>query len=229
MTRRGIISGAIFGPQALGLLVGLILLTEAITSTASAYLVLTVAVVVLSVPFVLRYRDSPPGEARPPVNVRTLAGAIWAPLRTYPDFAWAFGGRVTVNIGNALGTTYLLYFFTDGLHLADPETSLLYVTAIYLVFTLLTTYAGGVLSDRSGRRRVFVAMASVLQGIAAILLVIWPSFSTTMIAAADGSAVGVEDGQEQVVWNPARQPGQIYRSAIFSAKLLDSCWMRSER
>ena len=31
---------------------------------------------------------------------------------------------------------------------------------------------------------MFVAVASVLQGIAALLLVIWPSFSTTLIAAA---------------------------------------------
>src|SRR6202012_4371790 len=59
VTQRGIISGAIFGPQALGLLVGLALLAEVITGTASGYLVLAVAVVILSVPFVLRYRDSP--------------------------------------------------------------------------------------------------------------------------------------------------------------------------
>jgi MFS family permease len=91
---------------------------------------------------------------------------------------------VAVNVGNALGTTYLLYFFTNDLHLKDPDTALLYVTAVYLVFTLLTTYGGGVLSDRSGRRRVFVAIASVLQGVAAVLLVIWPSFTTTMIAGA---------------------------------------------
>ena len=104
--------------------------------------------------------------------------------RAYPDFAWAFGGRVAVNIGNALGTTYLLYFFTNDLKLQDPDTALLEVTAIYLVFTLITTYGGGVLSDRSGRRRMFVAVASVLQGIAAVLLVIWPSFGTTLVAGA---------------------------------------------
>jgi len=182
--QRGIISGAIFGPQALGLLVGLALLAEVITGTASGYLVLAVAVVILSVPFVLRYRDSPPVGARLRLSARALTEAIWVSPRANPDFAWAFGGRVAVNIGNALGTTYLLYFFTNGLHLKDPETALLYVTAVYLVFTLLTTYGGGVLSDRSGRRRVFVSVASVLQGIAALLLVIWPSFSTTLIAGA---------------------------------------------
>ena len=184
VAQRGIISGAIFGPQALGLLVGIALLAEVITGTASGYLVLAVAVVILSVPFVLRYRDSPTVGSRLPLTVRALTEAMWVSPRAYPDFAWAFGGRVAVNIGNALGTTYLLYFFTNYLHLKDPDTALLYVIAVYLVFTLLTTYGGGVLSDRSGRRRVFVAVASVLQGIAAILLVIWPSFSTTMIAAA---------------------------------------------
>jgi MFS family permease len=184
VAQRGIISGAIFGPQALGLLLGVALLAEVITGTASGYLVLTVALVVLSVPFVLRYRDVPPGEAKlPPLSLRALTEAMWVSPRAHPDFAWAFGGRVAVNIGNALGTTYLLYFFTNDLHLKDPDTALLYVIAVYLVFTLITTYGGGVLSDRSGRRRVFVAIASVLQGIAALLLVIWPSFSTTIIAA----------------------------------------------
>jgi MFS family permease len=185
VAQRGIISGAIFGPQAAGLLVGLVLLALVITGTASGYLVLAVAVLILSLPFVLRYRESPSAEVTPPpLNLRALTESIWVSPREHPDFAWAFGGRVAVNVGNALGTTYLLYFFTNGLHLKDPDTALLYVTAIYLVFTLITTYGGGVLSDRTGRRRVFVAIASILQGIAAVLLVIWPSFSTTLIAGA---------------------------------------------
>jgi MFS family permease len=182
-TQRGIISAAIFGPQAFGLLVGVALLGEVITGTASGYLVLAVAVLILSVPFVLRYRDSPPGQARAPFNLRVLGDAMWVSPRAHPDFAWAFGGRVAVNVGNALGTTYLLYFFTNDLHLKDPDTALLYAIAVYLVFTLITAYGGGALSDRSGQRRVFVAIAAVLQGIAAILLVIWPSFSTTLVAA----------------------------------------------
>ena len=154
VTQRGIISGAIFGPQALGLLVGLALLAEVITGTASGYLVLAVAVVILSIPFVRRYVDSPIVGGRLPLTLSAVTDAMWVSPRAYPDFAWAFGGRVAVNIGNALGTTYLLYFFTNALHLKDPDTALLYVTAVYLVFTLLTTYGGGVLSDRSGRRRV---------------------------------------------------------------------------
>jgi MFS family permease len=184
VTQRGIISGAIFGPQALGLIVGLVLLTQVITSTAGGYAVLAIAVILLSLPFVLRYREARLPAVSTPLTPRTLADAMWVSPREYPDFAWAFGGRVMVNIGNALGTTYLLYFFRDGLRLHDPETALLLVTAIYLVFTLLTTYGGGLVSDRTGRRLIFVALASALQGVAALLLVAWPSFVTTEVAAA---------------------------------------------
>jgi MFS family permease len=183
VNQRGIISGAIFGPQALGLLVGLVLLTEVVTGTGGGYVVLTIAVIAASLPFVLRYRESA-ASGSSPVTARGLAEAMWVSPRRYPDFAWAFGGRVMVNIGNALGTTYLLYFFTNDLHLKHPDTALLIVVAIYLVFTLLATYTGGSISDRTGRRRVFVAVASVLQGIAALLLVLWPSFTTTEIAGA---------------------------------------------
>jgi MFS family permease len=192
IAQRGIISGAIFGPQALGLLVGLVLLTQLVTSNAGGYVVLAVLLILLSVPFVLRYREAlapqcyqeaPTAQASLPLTVRALAAAMWVSPREHPDFAWAFGGRVMVNIGNALGTTYLLYFFQH-LHLHDPDNALLITTAIYLVFTLATTYGGGVLSDRSGRRRVFVAVASVLQGIAALLLVVRPSFGAALVAAA---------------------------------------------
>src|ERR1700722_13205770 len=75
--QRGVISGAIFGPQALGLLVGLALLAEGITGTASGYLVLAVAVVILSIPFVRRYVDSPIIGGRLPLTLSALTEAMW--------------------------------------------------------------------------------------------------------------------------------------------------------
>jgi MFS family permease len=149
---------------------------------------MTALLCVLAVPFVLRYEEAAPAapaaaeRVRP--GVRELLGGMWVSPRRHPDFAWAFGGRVMVNVGNALGTTYLLYFFTDALHLPDPDTALLVTTAIYLVCTLLATFAGGTLSDRTGRRRVFVAVAALLQSVAAVLLVVRPALSTAEVAAA---------------------------------------------
>ena len=180
VSRRGMISAAVFGPQALGLLVGLVITSEWVTGTGGGYLVMMVAVLLCSAPFVLRYRESAAAFGSGGFVLREM----WVSPRSHPDFAWAFGGRIGVNIGNALGTTYLLYFFRDYLHLRDPKGSLVIVVAIYLVFALATAYCGGLLSDRTGQRRVFVAVASALQGVAALLLVTWPSYGTTLGAAA---------------------------------------------
>jgi MFS family permease len=156
--------------------------------------VLAVLLVVCSAPFVLKYRDndrdtsgtsetSETSGDSPAAPAKILKN-MWVSPRQNPDFAWAFGGRLLVNIGNALGTTYLLYFLTDDLKVADPDSSLLIATAVYLVFTLVATYLGGLLSDRLGRRRVFVATASCLQALAALLLSAFPTFTNTLIGAA---------------------------------------------
>jgi MFS family permease len=184
--QRGVVSGAIFGPQALGILLGLVVCTQWVTSSLGGYLAMTALLCVLAVPFVLRYEEAAAPAAGGPAGrpgLRELTAGIGVSPRRHPDFAWAFGARVMVNVGNALGTTYLLYFFTDDLHLPDPDTALLFTTAIYLVCTLLATFVGGALSDRSGRRRVFVAVAALLQSVAALLLVLRPALSTAEVAA----------------------------------------------
>ncbi len=182
--QRGLVSGAIFGPQAVGILVGLVITTVLITSSLGGYILLAIALVVCATPFVLRYRDNVTQAVPLPLSVRTLARSMWVNPRQNPDFAWAFGGRLMVNVGNALGTTYLLYFLTDDLKMPDPDTSLLITTAIYLIFTVTATYLGGIASDRTGRRRIFVALASTLQAVAALLLAFAPSFGMTCVSAA---------------------------------------------
>ncbi|HJP80050.1 MAG TPA: MFS transporter [Pseudonocardiaceae bacterium] len=182
--QRGMVSGAIFGPQAVGILVGLVITTVVITSSIGGYILLAVALVICATPFVLRYRDNAAGAVLLPLSVRMLTRGMWVNPKQNPDFAWAFGGRLMVNVGNALGTTYLLYFLTDDLKMADPDTALLIVTAIYLIFTVTATYLGGIASDRTGRRRIFVATASILQAIAGFLLAFAPSFPMTWVGAA---------------------------------------------
>ncbi|HEY7050379.1 MAG TPA: MFS transporter [Jatrophihabitantaceae bacterium] len=178
--QRGYISSAIYGPQAIGIVVGLIAV-EGVHAAAARYAILAVALLAFATPFIRAYRDVPPVAAAAPMLLRAVAGSLR--IRS-PDFGWAFGARLLVNLGNALGTTYLLYFLRDDLRVHDPDGSLLVLTVIYLVFTLGATYAGGILSDRTGRRRVFVATASILQAIAALQLTFFPSFGTALVAAA---------------------------------------------
>jgi MFS family permease len=180
--QRGTVSAAIYGPQALGIVVGLGLVTALGGSAGSGYLALAVVLVVVALPWVLRTREAAPADAAVPRSLRTAVRSTWAAPGRSPDYAWAFAGRLLVNLGNALGTTYLLYFLTDGLRVADPEGSLLILTLVYLVATVAATWGGGVLSDRSGRRRIFVAGAAVLQALACAVLVIAPSWPSALLA-----------------------------------------------
>ena len=130
-----------------------------------------------------------------------------------PTSRWAFGGRLLVNLGNALGTTYLLYFLQDDLKLADPDTGLLVLTLVYLVFTLLATVLGGRASDRSGRRRSFVAVAGFLQAIASLLLTAFPRFGVALVAAAFlgagyGAYMSVDQALVTAVLPDRRHPRQ---------------------
>jgi MFS family permease len=188
--QRGTISAALYGPQAVGLLVGIAVVTALNNEGVWAYAFLALALVLCAAPFVARYRDVATADsvdsvgAVAPLSLRSIVDGMWLDPRANPDFAWAFAGRLLVNLGNAFGTTYLLYFLQDDLKVAHPEDSLVVLTLIYLVFTLVATVLSGYLSDRTGRRRVFVAVAAGLQAVASFLLTFFPTFGMAMIAAA---------------------------------------------
>jgi MFS family permease len=135
-------------------------------------------------PFVLMLRDEvlPPG-ARAPLTVKAFLAGFWIDPRTHPDFGWTLLGRVLVNLGNALGTTLLLYFLSYGLDIDEPEDGLLALTLVYMVFVILASVLLGGLSDRLGRRKSFVFAAAALQGLAALVLAFVPSFDAALIAA----------------------------------------------
>ncbi len=194
--QRGMVSSAIYGPQALGVVVGLIAL-DPVKSAAPRYALLAAAVLLLLWPFGLHYKDIPAPMRTDPVSLRAIMSGLWI---GNADFGWAFGGRLLVNLGNAFGTTYLLFFLRDYLKVKDPDGSLIVLTLIYLVFTLAATYGGGLLSDRLHRRRVFVGVAAALQAVAAVLLTIDPTYSNALIAAAFlGAGYGAYMSVDQAV------------------------------
>jgi MFS family permease len=179
---RGAVSAAVYGPQALGIVLGLGLITALNTGTGASYAVLAVVLALAALPWLLRAREAAPSPEERPRSVPAALRATWIAPSRHPDYAWAFAGRLLVNLGNALGTTYLLYFLTDGLRVEDPEGSLLVLTLVYLVATVAATWGGGVLSDRTGRRRIFAGAAGLLQALACATLVIAPSWTATLIA-----------------------------------------------
>lgn len=185
VAQRGGVSGWVGIPQSLGLVVGAVLVTAVFTGNAAGYLAVAVAVLVLALPFALFTADDPlPRTHQPPLRLRAMVASMWISPRRHPDFAWAWGTRFLVQVGNALGTLYLLYFLKDGVHYADPEGGLLILILIYTLGMIVTAVTAGRLSDRSGRRKIFVIWSGVIMAVAALLLAIWPAWTTALVAAA---------------------------------------------
>ncbi len=185
VNQRGFVSSWISAPQAVGLILGVLLATTLFTGQFLGYTAVAVLLVVLVAPFCLWMPDARlhPAE-RPPFTVQALVEGMWVSPREHPDFGWTLSSRILVNIGNALGTTLLLYFSMFGLNDAHAEDDLLVLIVIYTIFVVVASIAAGALSDRLGRRRVFVLVAAVLQAVAALLLAFVPELTVTMVGAA---------------------------------------------
>jgi MFS family permease len=136
-------------------------------------------VLALAVPFALFTPDDPLPSELPPA-ARTAA---WTVFRGHPDYAWAWGTRFMVQLGNALGTLYLLYFLTDEVKVADPGGSLLVMILIYTAGMVATAVVGGRLSDKSGRRKIFVVWSGIVIALAAAVLAIWPNWPASLVAS----------------------------------------------
>jgi MFS family permease len=82
-----------------------------------------------------------------------------------------------------MATLYLLYFLRDRVHYPDPDNGLLILILVYTAATVLTVVVGGVISDRTGRRKPSVIVAGYVMAAASVLLAIWPTWTGALIAA----------------------------------------------
>jgi predicted MFS family arabinose efflux permease len=183
VNQRGYVSGWLSAPQAIGTILGLVLVVTLFTGTFFGYAAMAVLLMVLVLPFLFLRDAVLSRELRTKMSMRGILESLWISPREHPDFGWTLLSRVLVNFGNAFGTTLLLYFLEFGLNDTNAQDDLIVLTLIYMVFVIIAALAFGRLSDRLGRRRSFVFIASTLQAIAALLLAFVPVLSVAMIAA----------------------------------------------
>lgn len=180
--QRGLISGWISAPQAIGIILGLVLVSTVFTGAMAGYLAVASLLLLLVAPFLFTEQDAV--GIRPPGGLTTgILRGLWISPRAHPDFAWTLSGRILVNLGNALGTSLLFYFLLYGLHEPDAEGALILLTLVYMLFVVVASLLGGRLSDRTGLRRPFVLLSAVVQAVAALLLAVAPAYAVALVAA----------------------------------------------
>ena len=163
--QRGFVSGWISAPQAVGTILGLLLVTARHHVAGARLRRLAVLLLVLVVPFLFFVKDAVlPREQRPKLTAGAVARAVSGSPRKYPDFGWTLLSRILVNLGNALGTTLLLYFLISASKLTDAEDDLLILIAhLHGLRRRSRRSFLGRLTDRIGRRKLFVTFAAALQ------------------------------------------------------------------
>lgn len=185
VSQRAQVSGWTGIPQSLGLVLGVLITTVVVTGLSSGYATIALLTVLLALPFALRFGEPVlPRELRPDLRLRRLAAGFWVSPRRFPDFGWAWLTRFLINLGNALGTLYLLYYLSDSVHYGNPGLGVLILTVIYTICAALTAIPVGMVSDRLGRRKVFVYASAVIMAAAALLLALSHTWVAAMAAAA---------------------------------------------
>ncbi len=174
--QRAQVGGLIGISQMLGTVLGAVVVTLLVSGLQAGYLACAAIVLTGAIFFVLRTPDTQ-------LIVKPVRPTFWISPREHPDFAWAWGGHLMINLGNAFGTLYLLYFLGDVVHHPSPEDGLLVLMALYGVALAAGAVLFGARSDRSGRRKPYVYGAAAVMALAAALLVIWPTWTAVLIAA----------------------------------------------
>ena len=189
--QRGLVSGWVGLTQSLGVVAGVLVVTVAVRGTTAGYLLIGALVVLTVAPFLFATPDpAPPAGDVPRLTARALLTAFRFRPRENPDFAWAWATRFLVQLGNAMATLYLLYFLRDRVHYErlfpgqSADDGLLFLILIYTATTLLTVVVGGVISDRTGRRKPSVIISGYVMAAAAGLLAFWPTWTGALVAAA---------------------------------------------
>ncbi len=125
---------------------------------------------------------------KPNWSLREFASTFYVNPRKSPDFAWAFASRFMFVLAYAFLVTYQAYYLLDkiGSAEADVPQQIFLGTLVQSAVIVAASLIGGKLSDRTGRRKIFVLTASVVYGVAMFVIAIASNFNGFLVGMAIG-------------------------------------------
>ena len=195
--KRGTASAMVgLGPM-LGALIGLGIGTAFIKTPLIASSIVGVLLVIVAFLFVLIAPDPMAQKQTEPVkiNFRESLRSFFSSLAVH-DFRYAFIGRLLLVLGYFVVQGYYFYLLQDYVNIAqyglEPAQGVLIISALSMGASLITIILGGILSDKTGRRKVFVIAASVLMAIVMVIPILWHTWTGMLVfGALNGLAFGL--------------------------------------
>jgi MFS family permease len=121
------------------------------------------------------------------------------------DFAWAFWARVTIMVGFWTVSTYQLFALSDYIGVdqlpgGDPAAAAALLGTVNLGTSIISTLIAGPLSDKLGRRKIFVIISSIGIGVGMTIPIFIPTFSGMLLwAVVVGFSYGVYTSIDQAL------------------------------
>jgi len=131
---------------------------------------------------------------KPAWSLREFARTFHIIPRQSPDFAWAFASRFMFVMAYAFLASYQAYYLLDkiGSAQADVPQQIFLGTLAQSAVIVAASFIGGRLSDRTGRRKIFVLTASIVYGLALFVVAMASSFNGFLVGMAiSGLGFGV--------------------------------------
>jgi MFS family permease len=125
---------------------------------------------------------------KPNWSLREAVGTFYVNPRRSPDFAWAFASRFLLVFAYALLTTYQAYYLLSRIGSSEAEVphQIFLGTLTQAAFVIAASLVGGRLSDRTGRRKIFVLSAALVYGFAMFIVAAASSFNGYLVGMAIG-------------------------------------------
>ncbi len=125
---------------------------------------------------------------KPAWSLREFAGTFYVNPRKSPDFAWAFASRFMFVLAYAFLTIYQAYYLLDKIGSAESDVpqQIFLGTLTQSAFIVAASVIGGRLSDRTGRRKIFVLSAAIVYGLAMFLIAVASNFNGFLVGMAIG-------------------------------------------
>ena len=131
---------------------------------------------------------------KPAWSLREFASTFYVNPRKNPDFAWAFASRFMFVLAYAFLVTYQAYYLLDKIGSARAEVpqQIFLGTLAQSAVIVAASLIGGKVSDRTGRRKIFVFTASIVYGLALFVIAVASDFNGFLVGMAiSGLGFGV--------------------------------------
>jgi MFS family permease len=123
---------------------------------------------------------------KPPWSLRELASIFYVSPTKNPDFTWVFVSRFLFVLAYALLITYQAYFLLDAIGSAEDDVprQIFLGTLTQSALVIVASLVSGRVSDRTGRRKVFVMLAAAVYGLALFTVAVASDFNGFLVGMA---------------------------------------------